>query len=277
MNHLIVCARRRLLRIHAAISLLALIGLICPSYGQVVPLLSGNSTALVDTGSQAGMFNWSVDGVNQLAQQWFWYRIGATPEHSIDTISAPAILTSTANQMTTTYANALLNVRVDYTLTGGAVGSGVSTLLESLTINNTSSTALDLHFFQYSDFDLGGSPGGDTVQLGTDTFGKFNEADQVKGSTIFNETDVTPGADQAEANFFPSTLNSLNDGVPTTLNNNAGPLGPGDVEWALEWDRLLNPGDSLIISKTKYIQVPEPATIALAGLGLAVLLALRRR
>jgi hypothetical protein len=282
MKRLTIHARRGFLPICTAISLLALTGLVCPTSGQIIPLVSGNSSALVDTGTQNGMFNWSVEGVNQLFQQWFWYRIGSgagTFERSIDTISAPAIVTPAANQLTTTYANAGvgLSVRVDYVLSGGSIGSGTSTLLESLTINNISGTALDLHFFQYSDFDLGGNPGGDTVQLYKDITGKYNEADQTKGSTIFQETDVAPGADRGEADFFPATLNSLKDAGPTTLNNNASPVGPGDTTWAFEWDRLLNPGDSLIISKTKYIQVPEPGTLALTGLGLTVLLTLRRR
>ena len=47
------------------------------AYVQTVTLANGNSTALVDVGSSAGMYNWTVDGVNQLAQQWFWYRVGS--------------------------------------------------------------------------------------------------------------------------------------------------------------------------------------------------------
>ena len=37
-----------------------------------------NSSAQINDASQNGMFNWTVNGVNQLAQQWFWYRTGST-------------------------------------------------------------------------------------------------------------------------------------------------------------------------------------------------------
>ncbi len=56
---------------------------------QIQTLTDNNSVAQINPNSQSGMFNWSVDGQNQLNQQWFWYRIGNTPEQSIDTISAP--------------------------------------------------------------------------------------------------------------------------------------------------------------------------------------------
>ena len=51
-----------------------------------------------------------------------------------------------------------------------------------------------------------------------------------------SETVVTPGATHGEAGLFPQTRNNLNDANPTTLNDIAGPAGPGDVTWALEWD-----------------------------------------
>jgi len=253
-------------------------GALFQAQGQIIPLVDGNSSALVDTGSQAGMFNWTVEGVNQLFQQWFWFRIGpAGPEAAINTISAPAILTPGPNMLTTTYANAALNIRVDYTLTGGAPGSGNAHINESITINNTSGAALDFHFFQYSDYDLNGAPGGDTAQLKKNALGLFNEADQSKGPVVFTENDVTPGANHGEISFYPLTLNSLNDGAPTTLSDTVGPLGPGDVTWALEWDQLIPNGQSMLISKLKDVTVPEPSALTLVCLGLAGFLCQRRR
>ena len=250
-----------------------------------MPLQSGNSTALINAGTQDGMYNWSVNGENQLFQQWFWYRVGAGgPESAINTISAAAIVPTGLNEATITYANAQLSIRVDYTLSGSAPGTGHAQMGESITINNLSSGPLDFHFFQYSDFDLNGDPGGDTVQVFKNLNGKYYEADQSRGVNSFSETTATggdpgqpPGADRAEANFYPGTLNSLNDGGPTTLNNIQGPLGTGDVTWAFEWDTTLAQGGSMVISKLKTLDVPEPGTLALAGLGLTILLTLRRR
>jgi hypothetical protein len=253
------------------------------SQAAIITLVDNNSVAQVDNGSSAGMFNWSVDGQNQLAQQWFWYRVGNNPEASINTISAPTITTPNARTLYTTYNNGAFSVEVDYSLTGGLAGSGHSDIGESIRINNLTATPLDFHFFQYSDFDLGGTPGGQTVQLGRDLSGThFNEALQTGPGAILDEsiTVAAPGANHGEAAFFNSTLVKLNNGVPDTLNDNAGPVGPGDATWALQWDLVIAPGGSALISKDKYIQlaaaVPEPSTLALISVGLAGL-ARRRR
>src|SRR5439155_5679580 len=142
---------------------------------------------------------WSVEGQPQLKQQWFWYRIGNSgPESSINTISAPLFSTPDARTLNTAYYNGAYGVEVDYKLTGFSPGSGLSHIDESITITNGTASQLDFHFFQYSDFDLAGVPGGDTVQLNTNLFGMFKEADQSKGAAFFSETVTTPGANHGE-------------------------------------------------------------------------------
>jgi len=243
-------------------------------------LINNNSTAQINPNSQAGMFNWFVDGVNQLNQQWFWYRVGNNPEASIDTISAPTITRPNTATAYLTYGNAAYSVEADYVLEGQSPGSGLADIRESIRIHNFTSTNLDFHFFQYSDFDLNGTAGGDSVVLGTNQFGLFNQALQAKGdpftAPIFTETDDAPGANHGEVAFYNTTLVKLNNGVPDVLNDNAGPLGPGDVTWALEWDLTILPGQDALISKQKYLTVPEPSTIALLSIA-AVAYALQRR
>ncbi len=145
--------------------------------GSLLTLTDHNSTVNLDAGSQAGVYQWQVDGVNQLYQQWFWYRIGATGgESSIDTLSAASGGTTSANSALISYAGSNgLTVKVSYQLAGGANGSGASDLQESITLTNTSAQSMDLHFFQYSDFDLNGTTGGDFVQ-----FVNANTVDQYK-------------------------------------------------------------------------------------------------
>jgi len=218
------------------------------------------------------MFNWSVDGVNHLTQQWFWYRVGSLGgESPINAIGVPGIVTPDARTLYLTYASPLFSIEVNYLLTGGTAGSGVSAINESVTVRNLSNNLLDFHLFQYSDFDLNNSPGGDVVQLGKNLSGKFNQALQVKSGITFSESGVVPGADHGEVNFFNATLTKLNDGLPTTLTDATGPLGPGDVTWAFEWDVQINPNDSFSFSKLKQITVvPEPSTLALTWLGLGI-------
>jgi hypothetical protein len=85
-----------------------------------ITLTDGNTTAIVDPYSSAGMKYWSVNGQNQLNQQWFWYRIDGGAQQSIDTIGAPTLVTN-ANTLTTTYANPNLSVAITYTLNGGGM------------------------------------------------------------------------------------------------------------------------------------------------------------
>ncbi len=252
------------------------------SLAAIITLVDNNSVAQINDESSAGMFNWSMDGQNQLAQQWFWYRIGSNPEAPINTISAPSITTPNARTAYTTYNNGAFSVEVDYSLTGGLPGSGYSDIGESIRINNLTASPLDFHFFQYSDFDLGGTPGGQTIQLGKDLSGThFNEALQTGPGATLDEsiTVAAPGANHGEAAFFNSTLVKLNNGVADNLNDNAGPLGPGDATWALQWDLPIAPGGSVLISKDKYIQlaVPEPSVLALISVGLVGLARRRRR
>jgi hypothetical protein len=251
---------------------------------QVVTLTDNNSVAQIDPNHQAGMFNWSVQGANQLYQQWFWFRVGDAPgamQHSIDTIGTPVVSLYGTREMTSTYTAPTFNLSIDYLLTGGSfVAPGQtanSDIGESIRIVNTSATTLVFHFFQYSDFDLGG-PGNDSVQLGRNLRGQFNDAFQQDATAGLTETVTTPGASHGEVDYFANTRTRLNTIANYTLNDSAGPVGAGDVTWSLEWDLTIAPGGSALISKDKYLSVivPEPSTIAIGGLGL-VLFALRRR
>jgi hypothetical protein len=124
-----------------------------------------------------------------------------------------------------------------------------------------------------------GTPGNDVGALGK-SGGLFNYATQGDGSLLspfFSETVLTPGANHGEIAFYPSIISRLGNGSPDTLLDIAGPLGPGDITWAFQWDFEIAPGGSELISKVKYLTVPEPSSLALVSLGLAALLARRRR
>ena len=251
---------------------------------QIVTLVDNNSVAQIDTSSPAGMFYWGIQNGpastrNILNQQWFWYRVGETAEAPINAISAPSILTPNARSMTATYTGTGFAVRVDYVLTGGSPSSGVSDIGETITIYNTSASTMAFHLFQYSDFNL--SPGNDTVQLGVNLRGRFNEADQNPNGPnpdSLSETVVTPGANHGEAALVRVTLGKLNDGSPTVLSD-ALTAGPGDATWAFQWDLNIAAGGSAIISKDKYAQVgmvPEPSVAAFIGIGFALCLVRQR-
>jgi hypothetical protein len=240
-------------------------------HASAASLTSGNSSVNIDPVTQLGMNSWLVDGQEQLYQQWFWYRIGNTAEQPINLIGAP-VVAATGTQLSSTYTAPGFSISIVYDLLGGAWGSGQSTVNESIAIHNFSGSDLDFHFFQYSDYQLGGV-NLDTVQLSS----LFNEALVTSGAFSLGEVASTPAANRGEVAFANQTLLKLNDGAASTLDNTVGPVGPGDVTFAFEWDFTLaasGQGSSMIISKVKHLQVeviPEPTAMTLGLLGVGLL------
>lgn len=246
-----------------------------------VTLSDANSVTLLDLGSPRGLYSWLVDGREHLSQQWFWYRIGDTdPETSIHNLTLDDSVLSDLNNDAhddTLYARYLgtgLKMELWFILAGGAPGSGASDLGEIIRITNTGNEALDFHFFQYADFDL--SDSSDTIEItgGTDVMAG-NTAHQTAPGVRVAETVVTPRPIQHQVGLDGDILGLLDDTEATTLTGTSGPV-TGNASWAFQWDKVLAPGRTLLISKDKNI-IPEPATLALMGSGVAAALIVRRK
>lgn len=271
------------LRAASILTLGALAVFAVPAGASVIVLQDANSSVQVDPQAQDGMLSWEIDGVEQMLQQWFWYRVGSTgPESSINTLDLVGTQTSDTNGDITGDTNVdHLFIRygtadtfwldVEYDLTGGAAGSGASDVAEVITITNNDTEALDIHLFQYCNFDLMGSAGDDSVEILNG-----NQALQDDPVVTLFETVVTGSPDHWEAALSSVTIGSLTDANPTTLSD-ASSAGPGDVTWAFQWDRTIEPGDTFQISKDKNILIPEPGTLALLTLGGFTLLLRRRK
>ena len=236
--------------------------------GNLITLMDGNSVVKIDpdptsTGVK-GVNSWSVNGVNQLQQQWFGYKIGSSTLASIDTLasSGGSMTTTTAAEFpgiaSITYSNTGqgLSINVTYVLTGGSSLDGQSDLGESIKIINTSTGPQTIHFIQASNFDLEGTPGGDSLKSSMGFDGKVNAMRQTKGGGLGAskmETVVTPAVDL----YLP---------LPLSLP------GPDDTGCWFQWDRTIPAGGTFLISQDNLLNVvPEPSTFALllgAGLGL---------
>src|SRR4029077_1519300 len=124
---------------------------------------------------------------------------------------------------------------LSYTLNGGQAGGNDwnSDITESITINNLTGAALDFHFFQYSDFSLAGTLGGETATI-FQNGGFFSKANAKKMAHQLSETIDIPLANEAEAALAATTRNELNTISGYNLNNNlsSGPDATRDATWA---------------------------------------------
>ncbi len=293
-------SRTRLFALAAAV-----LGL-CSSVSQaaVVTLSQDNSSATFHTeaadGGTLGLNNWTVDGTNHMWQQWFWHRTGSqTREWPVDGTGPLAHVSTTSLDLDGDAADDFLiakyrdgetsitpetfSIEMRYLLTGGSAGSNNSDIVEVIRIQNHGNEPMDFHLFQYVDFDLNDSFGDDKLVLSGSPVNTATQSDPIN---IIGETVVTPPPQRWQAAFSGVISARLGDDDIDNLDMSVGPI-VGDATWAFQWDfaggfRIPANGVA-IISKDKNIRpgeggiVPEPSTIALAGMGLIGLLAVSRR
>jgi len=225
-------------------------------------LTDGNSIVAISTESELGTFFWALEGDNQIFQQWFWFRIGDDgPETSLNKLELLP-QENTTNILISNFTDGDLQIDVVWELKGNSPTFGSATLHETIVITNngTSPTPMEMHFFQYTDFDIGG-PQDDIVEIIPP-----NIAIQKNGPIA--ETVVSPDPSHFQVGQVTEDdniiLRSLNDELPTILNDTAGPIPmPGedgvDGNWAFQWDVDIPRKTSFTILKTKQIS-PAPGT-----------------
>jgi hypothetical protein len=252
-----------------------------PANATPITLQSGNSSITLDPNNQDGMYNWTVDGTNQLNQQWFWYRSTSGVQHSVDTlsvISGPTEMDTNGDgkddwaNITYEDANKSFELSATFALNGGLAHSGMSDVAETLKVTNVGTSKLTYSLFDLTNFTLGGAGSQNATITGNNT------ATQTRG-TNSAQTVISPKANEFAAGTYASLLNSLNTTSNLTLGN-TGTVSDPTAAWAFEWDLQLNPGQSYVISLDKQIRtsVPEPTSaVALLGMGGLFLNRPRRR
>lgn len=213
----------------------------------------------------AGITSWTVDGVNQLKFQTFYYRIGTGQEFSLDNITSTPVVNASGGHVDITYANASFSLKLTYDLFGNPVGSQNSGLGYSVQILNNQASALDFHLFQYSDYDLGGTAGSDSVVL-QKIAGRYKLAGQTDGAmwmtNQFSMTAVPTPTTLVQAGMFNGTLFSLTDSGQTVLSDTAA-AGAGNTTYAVQWDLSINPSSSASLSGSFTMAVPEPCSVSM--------------
>ncbi|MDW8345158.1 MAG: hypothetical protein RMM51_11815, partial [Verrucomicrobiae bacterium] len=119
-----------------------------------ITLKDENSVLYVDPALPSGVYGWEVDGVDNVWEHWFWYRIGSSPESSLASLPIVAHGTTDTNfdgdddTLFVRYELAgVVRFNVRLSLDGGSPGSNVSDLAEQIQIRNLSGTAIRLSFF----------------------------------------------------------------------------------------------------------------------------------
>jgi uncharacterized protein (TIGR03382 family) len=262
----------------------AMLGIASLSAAQQFTLSDGNSSARFNTNTAAGQDQWVVNGLNHMNQQWFWIRAGTdTRENSLNTLVQQSVATVDTNAFSDNRVDTLsvlyrdtnnrFSVEANFTIRGGGGTSFLSDITEQLRITNIQSTGnLTLSLFEYVDLNINGTA--------NDTSGAIQNgrvAVQDEAGLGSSEVVVTPAPSRFQVALTPAILNALNDAAVTNLTNAAGPVGPGDVSWAFQWDVTLAPGQVLLVSKDKQISIiPTPGSMGLAMIGAALLVRRRR-
>jgi len=243
---------------------------------------SGNYATLQATIGSSGssLSEWqSAGGPNQLAQQWFYYSIDSGPVYSIDQISATPTITSQSGSsasFSALYANANISVTVTFVPSYSAANNSYM-LTSTLLVQNPASSGLNqmYHFYQYSDFDLGGVAGGQNVHFGNNgpvVNGLVNQTGPGGVNLVGKISGASMPAPEAQAGVS-TPFGLVNGNAAPTLDNITLSAGPGDVDYAYEWDKQLASGTgSFQISEIQTLtNVPEPSSVALMASGMLAL------
>jgi len=242
------------------------------SRAQSYPITQGSASLLVTvSGANAGISAWTINGVNQLVQQWYYFSVDGGTVHSIDTLGLVSSSETTSGNNTTvnaTYANSMIQVQVDSTLMPGN-GGGQSILSTDFTLYNPDLVQQHTYsFYQFSDFDLGGVPGNQSehwTTLGTPRVTQTGSSGQSVVGTFGAVSGGSGDAEFVQAGLYNGMQFGITNGAPIapTLNNTLT-AGPGNVDFAYQANGTLGPNATgLSFVETETVTVPEPSTTAL--------------
>lgn len=233
--------------------------------------LSGAANHTGTGGGTSNIFT-SFGSPDQAFQEWWWYRANGvnTREFALSTEAAAPVVVG--NHMTLSYREAEgFTSRLEYTINNV---DGTTRVTGTNFITNDGNNVLDLDFFNYIDWDMGSSAGGDSaILLSGNPALRMRVTDSA--SPFVGEYRALD-ANNYQVGSFAGIRTLLTNTAVNDFDNTGLPFGPGDFTGGVQWHFTLNPGEQIALQTTRTL-VPEPASMAALGLGIAALMRRRRK
>ncbi len=114
---------------------------------------------------------------------------------------------------------------------------------------------LHLNLFHYADYELENTTSDNLVAIAvaTDIIAR-----QIEPDRQISHTPLVTQPNRYEVDFDPNILNHLDDADADDLNNALGPIGPGDLSYALQWDLHIPGNTTAQVTFNQQITVDLP-------------------
>jgi len=210
--------------------------------------------------------------VDHLWEDWWWFRkAGDTRESAF---YAPVNQTVTGNTATLSFSYSDFDAAITYLLTDGP-GPGQASLVQTVSVTNTSSAQLIITLFHQADVDVNGTDSNDFVQLvGFDRIRYFDSATPAYVTLIGADANNWAVQDKD----FDDLEDLLTDAFVLNLANTGLPFGIADASSAFQWNLSIAPGGTTTVTSSINANlVPEPTSVSMLLLGAAMMFRRRRR
>jgi hypothetical protein len=254
-----------------AIATVALIGSVASAQ---ITLNDGGAVVDINT-TNGTVENFFLGGVDHAFQHTYFLRNGDGGTASGLGTFALTSQSNTSNFAELKYNNGTFEIQIRYLLTGAGLQAD---LTESVVVRNISGQSASMRLFQYSDWDMAGTAGSDTVtRQNSSTMSQVDNV--VTSNTLVSGGTPIPefSGMSAFATIRTGILSTNGYFLDTAAGGGIGQQFVGDGTYAFQWNRDLAADGVFAMSTDKILAVPEPGSMIALGLGAAALLARRRR